>query len=105
MKQTIGLSQFQDAFERMGRADNFSYEGMELLFDYLEELDPDAELDVVAICCEYAENTPETIAQDYSINIEGLEESEILDIVTDYLNENTSIIGTTDNGSIVYAQF
>ena len=106
MKQTIDTaSQFRTAFYQQGRGDQFSYEALGLLFDYLEELDPDAELDVVAICCEYYENTPETIAQDYSINIEGLEETEIIHIVTEYLQENTFIVGTTDTGSIVYQQF
>ena len=68
MKQTINnASQFRDAFRAMGRHGQFSYEGMELLFNYFEECDPDMELDVVAICCDYSEDTPESIVESYGI--------------------------------------
>jgi hypothetical protein len=104
MKTTINnASQFRDEFAACGRKDQFSYEALGLLFDYLEDIDPNMELDVVSICCDYYETQPETIAQDYSINIEGLDDGEILDIVTEYLQENTSIVGTTSTGAIVYA--
>ena len=54
MKQEIGLSGFQDAFKRMGREDNFTYEGLEALYDYLEEIEGYV-LDVIALCCEFNE--------------------------------------------------
>ena len=58
MKLTIeNASQFRDEFRQCGRADQFSYEALGLLFDYFEEIDPDYELDVIAICCEYSEGT------------------------------------------------
>jgi hypothetical protein len=104
MKQTIGLCQFQNAFELMGRADNFSYEGMELLFDYFEELDPDMELDVVGICCEYSESTLSEIVEAYGIEIDENEsENEQMQQVKDFLEGETVLIGETSNGSIVYA--
>ena len=59
MKQSINFHQFQDAFERMGRGTQFSYEAQRALFDYLENLEQDLgeeiELDVIALCCEYQE--------------------------------------------------
>tara|TARA_Y100000310_G_scaffold301220_1_gene337487 strand:- start:995 stop:1291 length:297 start_codon:yes stop_codon:yes gene_type:complete len=59
MKQSINNYQFHRAFERMDRGEQFSYEGLNALFDYLEELEDDTgetvELDVIALCCEYAE--------------------------------------------------
>ena len=59
MKQSINNYQFHRAFERMGRGKQFSYEGLNALFDYLEEYEDDTgetiELDVIALCCEYAE--------------------------------------------------
>ena len=36
MKQTINQYDFADAFKKMNRADNFSYEGLKVLFNYLE---------------------------------------------------------------------
>ena len=38
MFQTINLYQFRDAFQRMDRK-NFSYEGLEVLFDFFEEVE------------------------------------------------------------------
>ena len=55
MKQIIDVDKFIDAFQRMNRADNFSYAGKEALFQYLEEMNPDMIIDVVALCCTYAE--------------------------------------------------
>lgn len=59
MKQSINRSQFHDAFHNMNRKDNFSYEGLNALFDYLEMYESDIgeelELDVVALCCEFSE--------------------------------------------------
>ena len=59
MKQSINNYQFHRAFERMDRGEQFSYEGLNALFDYLEEYEDDTgetiELDVIALCCEYAE--------------------------------------------------
>jgi len=56
---TINKYEFSDAFQKMGRGKQFSYEGLGALFDYLEMLEEDTgeqiELDVIAICCEYSE--------------------------------------------------
>lgn len=58
MKQTINFNQFVDEFNAI-RPDNFSYDGLRALFDYLEQYEEDCdteiELDVIAICCEYTE--------------------------------------------------
>ena len=58
MKQTINEYQFKDAFQEC-RPDNFSYEGLTALYDYLEQYEEDTgqevELDVIAICCEFTE--------------------------------------------------
>ena len=59
MKQSINEYQFIDAFHKMGREEQFSYAGLSALYDYLEQLGDDIgeeiELDVIALCCEYAE--------------------------------------------------
>ena len=104
MKQTINLSDFRSAFYNMDRKDNFSYEGLEVLFDYFEECDPDYELDVIGLCCEFAEADPATIAKDYQIDVDGMDEQEVRDTVEEYLNENTILLGETLN-TFIYAQF
>ena len=61
MKQTINFRQFHDAFEKMGRGTQFSYEGRKALFEYLEQIEQETgeetEIDVIALCCEYEELT------------------------------------------------
>jgi hypothetical protein len=105
MKQTIGLSQFQDEFDAI-RPNNFSYEGLQQLFDYFESYEQDTneeiELDVIAICCEYSESTPKEIAAYYNIDIED-DGNELLNVM-DYLADHTSVIGHTDT-TIIYQQF
>ena len=105
--QTIdNASQFRDQFKQCGRGDQFSYEALGLLFDYLNESGSDLELDVVAICCDFAENTPIEIAKDYSLYIDdSMSEGEIRDLVEEFLNDNTSIAGETDSGAFIYVQF
>lgn len=102
MIQTINLSQFRDAFRSMGRKDQFTYEGLHALFDYMEEADPNAELDVIALCCGYSEDTAEDIAANYSIEVDSIDELE--DAVRAYLDENTTIVAETAFG-FLYAQF
>ena len=60
MKDTINKYQFIDWFRSSGNyVNNFSYGGLEALFDYLEEFEQDTgtelEFDPVAFACEYSE--------------------------------------------------
>jgi predicted ArsR family transcriptional regulator len=106
--QPIDIYQFRDAFVRCGRADKFSYNGLAFIFDYLEELSDDTgehvELDVIGICCEFAESDWESIASDHGIDLSDCDEEESIDTVRDYLESHTSIIGES-GGSFVYVIF
>ena len=51
----ISKSDFRDAFHKMNRDANFSYDGLGALYDYLEEIDENMELDVIGLCCDFAE--------------------------------------------------
>lgn len=59
MYKSVSFEDFQDAFRNMDREENFSYEALRALFDYLERLEEDMgepmKLDVVAFCCVYEE--------------------------------------------------
>jgi len=109
MKQTVDFQTFRDTFRAYDRADQFSREGLEMLFDYLEQYEDETgqeiELDVVALCCDYTEDTPESIARDYRIDLDGVDEDDTDQAVMDYLCDNTTVIGQTDSGAIVYAVF
>ena len=103
MHQTINVYGFRDAFKSMGRADQFSYDALGMLFDHFEEWEPDAELDVIAICCGYSEDSPEYIADQYDIDVRGMDEEQTLNAVLEYLGEKTQVIGVTDAGAVVYS--
>jgi hypothetical protein len=106
MKTTIShASQFRDAFRQVDRCGQFSYEALNMLYEYFEDVDPDMELDVIAICCEYTEDTPEGIANNYwSVDDLTQDEEELRDQVREYLEANTSIVGETPTG-FVYLSF
>ena len=59
MKQSVNMYQFERAFNNMDRGEQFSYDGLKALYEYLVEYEEDTgtevELDVIALCCEYAE--------------------------------------------------
>ena len=58
MYQTINFSAFRTAFERRDRGDQFSYNGLKALFDYLEDGAPDGRgyaLEVIELCCAWTE--------------------------------------------------
>ena len=109
MKQTVYLSTFRDAFQSI-RPDDFSREGLELLFEYLEDLERDTgeeyELDVIALCCDFCEDDAENIVREYGMaNPDELEGEELAEYVVDQLGEDTSVVGATSAGTIVYQVF
>jgi len=105
MKKTISQSEFIDEFHARGRGKQFSFAALELLYDFFEECNPDMELDVIAICCEFEEGTIEEIAENYSISIAGFTSRGKKEAVCDFLDDNTLVVGETDKGTIVYQQF
>ena len=60
MKLTVTLNDFESAFKRIGRGEQFSYEGLVALFEYLEQLESEMgeeiEFDVIGLCCEYTQD-------------------------------------------------
>ncbi len=103
--------QFREAFRLAGRMDQFSYEGLEVLFDYLDNLSEDTgetiELDPVALCCEYYESSIEELIKDYNIDLSAADEDDtgsIIAVVREYLEDNTSVCGEVSDG-FVYAAF
>ena len=104
MKQTINLSQFRDEFNAI-RPNNFTFEGLEILYDYVEEMIPDFDLDVIALCCDFSEGTVEELIRDFSIDCDDVEDDEIDAHVLDYINDHSVVLGVTYDGSIVYQNF
>ena len=114
MKMTVSNYDFRREFLDI-HPNNFSLMGLDCLFDYFEELEGDLgeeiELDVIAICCDYAEDTAEAIAENYSIDVsECADQDEIYSTVRDYLADEGAFVGgewMDEAGKylIVYRQF
>ena len=103
MKHTVTNSSFHDAFRRADRSENFSYEALNLLFEYFEEIESDTgeeiELDVIAICCDYEETSVEDVIKNYSLD-DGLSADEVID----WPSDQTQYIGASGSG-LVFTSF
>lgn len=108
MKTSISLYDFRDAFMRANRKDRFSYDGLEIIFKYIENVEESCgqefELDVIGICCDYAEDEARGIAESYGIDVRGMNDEEAEAAVLDYLIDHDALIGSSQSG-IVYRQF
>lgn len=110
MYRTITFSMFCDAFRDMGRQDQFSYAAKRCLFDFLEDLEDQLgekhEIDVIALCCDYSEESWQDIASNYSIDLSDCEDDDDrIDVVREYLEDHTCIVGEPTDGVFVYACF
>ena len=100
MKQNINEYDFRRAFETM-RPDNFSYEGQGALFESFEQLEEDTgseiELDVIAICCDFAEYTLDELNSEYDLDLEDIDEA------IEHFNDLTYVIPVNDETLILQA--
>lgn len=102
MKTTVSLYQFREQFRIQGRESQFSRDALSALFDYIEELESDTgeeiELDVIALCCDYAEHADAVeAAKEYGW--EGDDEDEALE----WLRDRTTVIEFS--GGIIIGNF
>jgi hypothetical protein len=83
MKQTMNEFDFKNEFKKI-RPENFSYEGLTVLYDHLiqfeEDTDQELEFDPVAFCCEYTEfDSFEDVKKNYDVeDLEHLEQNTIV---------------------------
>lgn len=108
MKTTVYFSEFRDYFHEI-RPDNFSYQALRILFDYLEEFEEstgeEVEFDVIGICCDFSEDSFENIADLYGIELDSeTDEDEQKQQVIDFLQSEGAYVGDSING-IVYRNF
>lgn len=106
MYTKVTRSSFIDTFLQSDTYKNsFSYEGLDALFDYLEDYedscDTKIEFDMVALCCEFSEYSS---AKDACIIISN-EEFEDNESALDYLRDNTSVIEIEGSEGIIIQDF
>jgi len=87
----LTLSQFRDEFHRAGRGEQFSYDGLTALYELLEEMGHDCELDVIALCCEFVESDWDEAMDDY-------------DMSKDEIRNNTMVLELNED-RIIYSAF
>ena len=106
MIETVTKSTFIDSFRSSDTyRDNFSYMGLDALYDYLEELEEDTgiqiQFDLVAICCDFSEyDSLEELIDDYD-SIETLEDLEMKTTVIPIYEYD----GKTETGGYIIQQF
>jgi hypothetical protein len=93
MKQTVNFYMFERAFSNSQYCNNFTYDGLKALFEYLEECDgQEIELDVCALCCDFTEYENLKEFQDnYSEDYESIQDIE----------EDTTVIMVDDDAFII----
>ena len=95
---TLTRFRFVDEFQKI-RPDNFSYEGLHALYDYLDELSYDIgqpiEFDPISICCDFREyESFKQLQEDYP---------DIKDF--DELFQETTVISLEDSDGFIIQQF
>lgn len=100
--KTFDKYDLQKEFAKMDR-DYFSLSGYDALINLFDETGVNTELDVIAICCEFTESTPDDIRENYS-NLDKIADADDISDLMDALNYYTIAI-LLDNGNILYADF
>ena len=92
---------FRNTFLTSDYKNNFSYDGLTALYDYLEELEDELcesiEFDLVAIAGEYSELTIDELRDNYSINKD-------IDVI-EYLQERTQVIEIEDSDRVIIQDY
>ena len=103
MKETVTAYRFRDAFMQSDTyKNNFSYEGLHALFEYIEQVEEDIgeefEFDMVGICCDYTEyDSLEDFNADYS--------SDDKVYTIDDIREETVVIEIPDTERFIIGEF
>jgi len=115
MKTTINFNEFCD-----GLGNGFSYEGKQVLFDYLENLEietgEDIEFDPVGIRCEFSESDLDELIEQYDDLKELCPEfngeypsaeewAKMHETTKKFLEDRTTLHGITKEKSYIYSQF
>lgn len=121
MKITVDVSDMKERFEALDR-DYYTYEGLEALLDYYDEIDEDMEFDAIAICCDcteygdWAACSLEDLKDEYSykypveewLEDEALEENEFdedeyMAALVERLEDETTVLHVSNGNYIVFA--
>lgn len=101
MYTRVSKYDFMKVFRDMDRYEQFGYDALSTLFDYFEDVEKDTgvetELDVIAICCDYTVSTLKEVRDDYNLD----DDTDVLK----FLMNNTVVVATLPDGSVLYQNF
>lgn len=103
--ETVTESSFRDAFRHI-RPDQFSHEALRALYDYLDDYsdttEEPVELDVIAICCEWAEyNSATEAADEHGFAPDGGDEDGIETAALEWLQDRTAALELPSGGVVI----
>lgn len=121
MKITVDVSDMKERFEALDR-DYYTWDGLEALLEYYDEIDENMEFDAIAICCdctEYGENAAcsfDDLISDYGykypveewLEDNALEENEFdndlyIDSLVERLEDETTVLHVSNGNYIIFA--
>jgi hypothetical protein len=104
MIQKVNYYGFVDAFHQAGRSSQFSRKALATIWEYLEGLESDCgtpiELDVVGLCCDFAEYDDLADAWGQIVGGDYPEEYEALE----YFQNRTTVL-SVDGGGVILGAF
>lgn len=103
--KTFNENDFINEFKAYNSTNNFSINGLRILFESLEQTAIDCEMsiemDVIALCWEYSEDSITDIINNYDVDMTDCDSvDEKIETVEYYLQDNTYVCGQyeDDNG-------
>ena len=116
MKITFDVETAKVLFKQYNR-DYYTFEGLETIIDYYDEIDDSMEFDVIAICCdchEYGEDCTlgfsdmisdyEAMAIDeYADSWHDMDEQEKVCAIVDELEQRTTVLHVSNGNYIVFS--
>jgi hypothetical protein len=101
MLARINFHEFQKIMNRTYSGTSFDYDGLQILYDYFEEMNEDHIIDPVGICCDYSQMTFDEVCEYYSVDIV---DNDIKKSVIDFVCDKSHLIDYNDN-SVVFVSF
>ncbi len=101
MLTRITFHEFQKIMNDTYDGSSFDYDGLQILFDYFEELNEDHIIDPVGICCNYSQMTFDEFCEYCSLDIIGGDKKQS---VIDYIERKSHLIGYNAD-SLVFVSF
>lgn len=85
IKTTVSTQDVLNMFEKAGRGNNFTYEGLDVILHHIDyTTDEIIDLDIIAICCDYTECTLDNYLSDYGYNQDDFaDEEDIMKVLRD----------------------